>query len=547
LSPRFAKLTAVVAGVLLLGVPSAIFNYRLIASVERHAIEDITLAARRTVALVEARIAQALAILDDLAARRINSCTPDHIDALRQATFATTPVKELSIIAPDGGTLCSDLGTTPERRETISSESAGEGTEALLEVLRLADRPGQAVRIRRATKNGENGIAALVPAELLIPEDFPQTATQSGPLATNSRIATRGGTIIREHIMHPQTQPEGMGADALAERLPSTRYAVEATIWLPRSSLAPQEDELRMLGALVTGGLALVIFGFLLLMPKQPPDNPIIAIEEGLKAGEFVPYYQPIMDIRTGELRGAEVLARWRKPDGSVLLPASFIPLAESSGIMLDFTRTIMRQVAKDLGRTLAQRPGLRVSFNVIAAHLANEEIIDDINLIFGYSPLRLSQIVLEMTERQPIESLEETRRVIAALQRLGVQIAIDDVGAGHSGLSYMLKLGVDIIKIDKMFIDSLGVDGNSAAIVRTLIELAQSLRMEIVAEGVETFEQVMQLRNLGIRAAQGHVFAPPLPSSSFIQLVEAIDPLPKTPSAAPATELQGKSLRRSA
>jgi sensor c-di-GMP phosphodiesterase-like protein len=543
LPAKSAKLAAVMAGVLLLGVPSAIFNDRLVASVERQAAAEMALAARRTVALVEMRIAQALAILDDLAARRVNSCTPDHIDALRQATFATTPVKELSIIGPDGSTLCSDRGSLSERRDVISSESAGEGTEALLEVLRLGDRPGQAVRIRRAAQGGENGIAALIPTELLIPEDFPQAAAQSGPFAINSRIVTRGGTIIREHMV----QPEGAGTEMLTDSLPSTRYAVEAMISLPRSSLAPQEGELRMLGALVTGGLAFVIFGFLVLMPKRPPDNPIIAIEEGLKAGEFVPYYQPIVDIRTGRLRGAEVLARWRKPDGSVLLPATFIPLAESSGIMLDFTRMLMRQVAKELGRTFAQRPHLRVSFNVIAPHFANEEIIDDINVIFRPSPLRLSQIVLEVTERQPIESLEETRGVIAALQRLGVQIAIDDVGAGHSGLSYMLKLGVDIIKIDKMFVDSLGVDGNSAAIMRTLIELAQSLRMEIVAEGVETFEQVVQLRNLGIRAAQGHVFAPPLPCSSFLQLVEAIDPLPKTTSAAPATEASGESLRCSA
>jgi sensor c-di-GMP phosphodiesterase-like protein len=273
--------------------------------------------------------------------------------------------------------------------------------------------------------------------------------------------------------------------------------------------------------------LALVIFAFVLMMPKRQGENPITAIEEALKAGEFVPYYQPIVDIRTGKLRGAEVLARWRKPDGTILLPATFIPLAESSGIILDLTRALMRQVAKDLGRALAQRPHLKISFNVIARHFADKEVVNDVSQIFRHSPLRLSQIVLEVTERQPIESLTETRRVIAALQGLGVQVAIDDVGTGHGGLSYMLKLGVDIIKIDKMFVDSLGIDGNSTAIVETLIDLAQSLRMEVVAEGVENFEQVIHLRNLGIRAAQGHIFAPPLPCSSFVQLVEAIDPLP--------------------
>jgi len=107
------------------------------------------------------------------------------------------------------------------------------------------------------------------------------------------------------------------------------------------------------------------------------------------------------------------------------------------------------------------------------------------------------------------------------------VRIAIDDVGTGHSGLSYMLKLGIDIIKIDKMFVDALGTDRNSTTIVETLVDLAHNMRMDVVAEGVETFEQVTQLRELGIRSAQGYVFAPPLPGSAFLQLIEAIDPLP--------------------
>jgi EAL domain-containing protein (putative c-di-GMP-specific phosphodiesterase class I) len=145
----------------------------------------------------------------------------------------------------------------------------------------------------------------------------------------------------------------------------------------------------------------------------------------------------------------------------------------------------------------------------------------------FASSPIGLSQVVLELTERDEIEDLAETRRVISALQGTGVRIAIDDVGTGHSGLSYILKLGVDIIKIDKMFVDAIGTDRNSTTIVETLIDLAHNMRMDVVAEGVENFEQVMHLRELGVRSAQGYVFAPPLPGSAFLQLMEAIDPLP--------------------
>ena len=530
---------AIGAGVLLLGLPSAVFNYRLNGSVERQSLEEMDLAARRSIALAEGRIGRAIRILDDLAARGVNSCDPAHLDALRQATFATTPVKELSVIAPDGSTLCSDLGGALEPREVISSEPVGQGTSALLEVVRLGNRPGQIVRISRPGSGTENGLAALIPTELLIP----QVSTQGGPVRMNSRISTRNGTVIGQYVVLAENA--GKGDDILAASLKSERYAIEATLSLPRASMAARQDELRKLGAFVTGGLALVIFAFALMMPKRQRDNPITAIEQALKNGEFIPYYQPIVDIRTGQLRGAEVLARWRKPDGTIVMPGVFIPLAELSGIVLDITRALMRQVSKEIGNTLALRPHLKVGFNLIAQHFADEEIVNDVTEIFKHSPLRLSQIVLEMTERQPIENLTETRRVIAALQGLGVLVAIDDVGTGHGGLSYMLKLGVDIIKIDKMFVDSIGIDGNSTAIVQTLVDLAESLRMEVVAEGVENFEQVVHLRNLGIRAAQGYVFAPPLPCSSFLQLVETIEPLPKKGMEAQTSAVAPRPRRR--
>jgi sensor c-di-GMP phosphodiesterase-like protein len=206
--------------------------------------------------------------------------------------------------------------------------------------------------------------------------------------------------------------------------------------------------------------------------------------------------------------------------------PAAFIPLAESSGIILDMTRALMKRVREEVGPALAAREHLKVCFNLAARHFEDDSIVRDVRDIFGRGPVRLSQVVLELTERQPIENLAETRRLITMLQALGVRMALDDVGTGHNGLSYILKLGVDIIKIDKMFIDAIGIDRSSTAIIETLVDLAHNMRMDIVAEGVETFEQVVCLRDRGIRAAQGFVFAPPLPGASFLQLIEAIEPL---------------------
>jgi sensor c-di-GMP phosphodiesterase-like protein len=525
-SPRRKLLMAIAAGVVLAGPPVVAFNFWLDSLVERQAREEIESSARRSILLAEGRITMTVAALNALAAQGVDSCRPDHVEALRQATFATTPVKEVSVVAPDGRTLCSDVENSVRDRQPISSEALAPESPFLIEVLRTGPTR-QWVRIRRPADGTANGLAALIPADLLIT----RTSSQGGPLSTYARLVTRNGTLIGEG----GAVPSGNGAEEerLIATLPSTRYPLIVTMSLPRASAQPDQTELRVIGTAASGILAVLILGLALLLPKRPRDNPIAELERALKEGEFVPYYQPVVDIRSGRLRGAEVLIRWRQPDGTILLPASFIPLAESSGLILELTRTLMRRVCQELGPVLGRRPHLKVGFNLTARHFVNEEIVHDLRHIFHKSHIRMSQVVLEVTERQPLENLTETRRVIAALQGLGARVAIDDVGTGHSGLSYMLKLGVDIIKIDKIFIDSVGTDRNSNTIIETLIDLAQNMRMEIVAEGVENFEQVVHLREMGIRAAQGYVFSPPLPGSSFVQLLDAIDPVKKTDDSA--------------
>ena len=415
--------------------------------------------------------------------------------------------RSFSIVAADGRTLCTDVGNQPEQRKVVSSEPLSAGSRTMLEVVHLGGQPEQWLRIRRPGAGSANGIAALIPAELFVP----QVSAAGGPLSFHVRMLTAGGAVIAEAgLCGVGTDGDDHGSRICLQPLrAASRDVGLAQAWLAanqRRSASAREP-------LASGLLAIVILAISVLLPRRERDNPIAEIERALKAGEFVPYFQPIVDIRSGRLRGAEVLIRWRKPDGTIVPPASFIPLAESSGLIIELTRALMRRVCQEAGAVLGARPHLKIGFNLTARHFADEEIVDDVRKIFKKSKLRLSQIVLEVTERQPLENLTETRRVVAALQGLGVRIAIDDVGTGHSGLSYMLKLGVDIIKIDKMFIDAIGTDRNSNTIIETLIDLAQNMRMDVIAEGVESFEQVLHLRDLGIRAAQGFVFAPPLPT----------------------------------
>jgi sensor c-di-GMP phosphodiesterase-like protein len=279
---------------------------------------------------------------------------------------------------------------------------------------------------------------------------------------------------------------------------------------------------------LIARGAMLVFFGcglgMLLMMIRKNGRDPVAELKRALRNGEIIPYYQPTVDLKSGRVRGAEVLARWRRRDGTIVSPAHFIPLAEQSGLIFELTRVLMLRTIEEVGPAYRDRPRLRLGFNLFAGHFADARIVEDIKKMFTGSPVRMNQIILEVTERAPLPDLAEARRIIEMLQALGTKIAIDDVGTGHGGLSYLLKLGVDIIKIDKMFIDAIGTERYSQTIIETLVELGRTMKMEVIAEGVESVEQVEYLRHKGVTEAQGYVFAPPLPANSYLSLVEAME-----------------------
>jgi sensor c-di-GMP phosphodiesterase-like protein len=510
---------AIATGVLLAGAPLVAVDLWLGTLIDRRGQEEVATSARRAIGLAEARVMQVVGALDGLAARGVNSCAIDNVMAMRRAAFDTVPIQEIAVIAPNGESICTHLDLPLGERKVLASEPLGSVAGYWLDIMSI-DGGRPMVRVRRMAGAGANGLAALVPADLFLP----QVSMQGGPFTAFAQIATRGGAVI---VTVGSRQAAADTGGIFSADAKSGKFGFTVQIETPRSRIVADHENFRRLGPYGAGGILVLLIGFAFLYPRRAPTDPISALRLALENGELVPYYQPIVDIRSGQLRGAEVLVRWRKPDGTLVLPGAFIPLAESSGLIRAMTYDLMERVCAEAGDTLARRPALKVSFNFAGKLFADHAIVKDVRGIFAKSQIRLSQVVLEVTERDQIENFIATREIIGALQALGVRIAIDDVGTGHSGLSYMLKLGVDIIKIDKMFVDAIGTDRNSTKIVETLVDLAHNMRMDVVAEGVENFEQVMQLRDLGIRSAQGYVFAPPLPGNAFLQLVEAIDPLP--------------------
>ena len=285
-------------------------------------------------------------------------------------------------------------------------------------------------------------------------------------------------------------------------------------------------DDLRRISMVVTGVVAIIILGFALLFPSRNRGSSVTDIAKAIQADEFIPYYQPVVDIQTGRLLGAEVLVRWRRSDGTMVEPGSFIPLMETSGLVIDLTRSLMRIVRKEMVEAIGSRPEMSLAFNVAPPHFNEALILNDVGAIFEGSSIKLSQLVLELTERYEVENLTATRRVVAALQGLGVKVAIDDVGTGHSGLSYILKLGVDIIKIDKIFVEAIGTERHSKAIIEMHDRSGAQHAHGDHRRGCR------DLRPGELPARPWHPLGPGLRlragrcRAAFLQLVEAMDPL---------------------
>ena len=511
-----SKIVAVVVGVLAAAIPVVVFGVWPKSQENTQGNRDVAIAAAWALESSEIRVGQAIDALRDLSGRGVDSCRPAHVEAMRQAVLRTAPVKQVVLIAPNGDALCTEPGGTAGRPEVLTSAAAA---DFFLDVVRLPEGGDRFLRVRKIGQGGKPELGALVPVSALLP----QASVRSGGLLGFARMTMTDGTSVGDSGAIPdRTAQEAQSTDTAA----SKQFPFAVTVSMSRNTALASGNDLRGTGMLIGGGFALILLLCALLIAKRQAADPMADMAKAIRSDEFVPYYQPVVDLQTGRLLGAEVLVRWRRPDGTLVEPNAFVMLLESSGLVLEFTRKLMRRARKELGDAVGRRPGMTIAFNVAPRHFDDALILNDIGTIFNGSTIRLSQIVLEVTERHEVVNLTSMRRTIAALQRVGCKVAIDDVGTGHSGLSYILKLGVDIIKIDKLFVDAIGSEGHSKPIIETLIDLAKNMRMEIIAEGVETFDQVTYLRERGIGAAQGYVFAPPLPAATFLQLLEAMDPL---------------------
>lgn len=235
-------------------------------------------------------------------------------------------------------------------------------------------------------------------------------------------------------------------------------------------------------------------------------------LRRALERDEFFVVYQPIISLTDGHLAGFEALVRWKHPERGIIDPAEFIPLAEDTGLIVPIGITVLRKACQQLvqWRRVGER-ALFMSVNLSPKQIAALDIGHQIEQVLRETGLEPSSLKLEITESAVMENAELAVEVLNSLKSLGVHLSMDDFGTGYSSLSYLHRFPLDTLKIDQSFVGRISDNGENAEVVRTIISLAQNLKLEVVAEGIETLGQLSKLRQLGCPYGQGYVFAKPL------------------------------------
>ncbi|MGY3902396.1 EAL domain-containing protein [Aeromonas lusitana] len=299
-----------------------------------------------------------------------------------------------------------------------------------------------------------------------------------------------------------------------------TSSQIQQVLWagkaLQQYALAQAQRYAIWIGAMLG---ALLLAGYWLLRNYRRSLKGLL--HTGLVHQEFVPFYQPIIDSRTRVVVGFEALLRWERA-GDLTSPGAFIAYAEEQGLILPMTEQLLGKVIEDLPQLM---PEQWVSVNLVAAHIEHPHLRNQLQRHDWPSPARLT---FELTEREPIRDIQAAISEITLLQEKGYHFKLDDFGTGYGGFAYLQRLGIRQIKIDKMFIDTIGTDDPKRNLLDAIIAFGRKSDMEMIAEGVETQAQVNYLALHGVYLIQGYLFARPMPLHELLQWQQ----LPATESA---------------
>ena len=455
----------------------------------------------------------AVMALSELAERGIDDCSWASLAAMRRQVYANSTIKDIRIVGADGRNMCSAFSETLAfDNRPIEEIEAFASRNSSVRLARLEQQTSLAMGVLWQVLP-ERSLAAVVNTDALLFAVLPAALRGHGEVM----LALKDGSRVAQYLAKGAELDGDM--PALEFEAVSDRYPFIASLRVTESAFQAWDRGLEQSFRWAGGTLGLA-FGFLLTGVVVRRGDLATDLDRALARREFKPFLQPIVSLHSGDIVGCEVLARWVKPDGTVEPPLRFIQRAEESGRIVPLTYQLIGEALDQLRAWMNLHHGFTVAFNIHPGHLMSDEFVSAFTALVDAAHVNRGQVVIELTERHELADLKAAAERIAELRQQGFGVAIDDAGTGHSGLSYLKMLGVNIVKIDKLFVDSVELDHSARVIVDMLVRIAGEFGMTTLAEGVERPEQVAALKACGVDEIQGFLISPPLPSFDFLRLL---------------------------
>lgn len=509
-----------VLGALLAFVPIFSVDYLLDAYVRYRETATLQQQVSQIGVEINNNVADAVTALRQIVADIPSLCTPTFSQYAQRAIANSLSIKQVLVENMDGVQYCDAYGREVTH-SALSEALPVPGLTETITIVQFAEMGMPAIKVTQ-TLSGMRRVSVFVPL-LGVTQETLETNLRAASMVRIS--LTSGLPVIEMGAVADYTRTQGsqeyLGAQSYAGELP-----IKVQFALPFNSARAGYTDLDVVFTVIACFASACLL-LLALWYARKSRVPAFDLERAIGRNEIKPYYQPVINLRTGELIGCEVLCRWEKPNGDVIPPGVFIDYAENSGLAVPMTLSLMQQVRYDLSELSQKMPHMKISINLFEGHFRDVGIVDDVQAIFGNSAINYDQLVFEITERRPLENSAAVNSVISGLHALGARLAMDDAGTGHSNLAYIATLGVDVIKIDRIFVDMIKPGTTQVPVLDGLIAMARDLDCEVVAEGVETEEQAIYLRSHGVIQAQGFIFAPALKIGAFRELALALDSSP--------------------
>lgn len=457
---------------------------------------------------------EAIDLLAQVRTRTDTDCSPAMLDQMREISVTMEYVKVIGVVEGDL-LVCSSMGLHPEGIPVGSVDVvAPTGTRLRYDapaILAQSDTPY--VSLER------DGLIAMAQrnqaVDVVVDQEGSLFATFD---PTTNQIRTSNAPVNPEWVTATaDTSETAFVADGYIVaviRSDDVRFT-GAIAAIPVSYLNDSVQDLILLllpiALLAGAGLS----ASLLYLARQQASLPS-QIRLGLKREEFFLEYQPVVDLDNATWLGVEALLRWRRRDGEVLYPDAFVPAAEQSGLVNQLSLRVIELVERDLGVLISAEPGFFVTINLSARDLQSERVLDRLLELKRVTGATAGQLVVELTERMLVEP-ENAARAIENMRSRGIHVAIDDFGTGYCSLSYLEQMRFDALKIDKLFVEAIDKEAATSPVVLHIIDMARTLGMKIVAEGVETPEQEQFLKTQGVQFAQGWLYSKSLPVDKLV------------------------------